>query len=159
MQECTLEDLRDFDTWKAWKNGEIELTIYETVDVGEDNLTIFTNQYDRLKGQFVLSNDKVYRFIGLAEDEMDYYYVLYDGRKIHFHTCVGKITPLKGYIPQKDYIELIRLAKINHFDQPNLWGNKKPEEFGEFNNKHKHELLEDFDEHTKFIFGPCWELN
>ena len=43
-----------------------------------DNLTIFTNEYNDLKGQMVISSDKVYRFIGLAEDEHDYYYVLYD---------------------------------------------------------------------------------
>lgn len=123
-----------------------------------DNLTIITNQFDELKGQMVICSDEVLRFIGIADDDEDYYYVLYDGRKITLHSCVGRITMLKGYIIDRDYNEMIRLAKINHFDQPNLWGNEVSEDVIEFNEKHKEEITT-WDKKTRFILGPCWDLN
>ena len=122
-----------------------------------DNLTIFTNEFETLKGQFVISHDTVKRFIGIVEDQWDYYYVLYDGRKITFDTCLSRITALKGYIKDDDYAEMIRLAKINHFDQPDLWKNKSPEEIAEFNQKHKEEVLK-FDDVTRFVLGPYWDI-
>ncbi len=122
-----------------------------------DNLTIFTNEFNELKGQFVICGDQIYRFIGLADDDEDYYYALYNGRVITLHSCVGRITPLKGYILEDHYKEMIRLAKLNHFDQPDLWGNKTPEEMTEFNEKHKTEITNW--EGTRFIAGPYWDLN
>jgi hypothetical protein len=122
-----------------------------------DNLTIITNKFNELKGQFVICNDRVYRFIGIADDDEDWYYALYDGRKFTLHSCVGSITPLKGYILEKHYNEMIRLAKINHFDQPDLWMNKNPEEMEEFNEKHKVEITSWKD--TRFICGPYWDIN
>lgn len=123
-----------------------------------DNLTIITNQFNELKGQMVICSDRVLRFIGIADDDEDYYYVLYDGRKITLHSCVGRITMLKGYILDKDYNEMVRLAKINHFDQPTLWGNKVSEDAIEFNEKHKSEITT-WDKKTRIILGPCWDLN
>jgi hypothetical protein len=120
-----------------------------------DNLTIITNEFNELKGQFVICSDRVYRFIGIADDEEDWYYSLYDGRKITLHSCVGSITPLKGYILDNHYKELIRIAKINHYDQPEIYGYKKEAE--EFNEQHKKEITTWED--TRFILGPHWELN
>lgn len=120
-----------------------------------DNLTIFKGEYEKLKGQHVISNDKVYRFIGIVDDEFDYYYCLYDGRKLYLHSCVGRVTPLKSYILDDHYAEFIRLAKINHYDQVDLYMNKDHERMEEFNIKHKEHLLEDL----VFISGPCWDLN
>jgi hypothetical protein len=124
-----------------------------------DNLTIFTNEFNKLKGQFVICSDRVYRFIGLADDGEDYYYVLYNGRKITLHSCVGRLTPLKGYIPNRDYDEMIRLAKYNHFDQSDLWGcgDEDVEEMVKFNEKHKAEITDW--KGTRFILGPHWEIN
>jgi hypothetical protein len=122
-----------------------------------DNLTIFTNEFNELKGQFVICNNRVYRFIGIADDDEDYYYALYNGRKFTLHSCVDRITPLKGYILQRDYDEMIRLAKLNHFDQSTLWGGKT-EEATEFSQKHKEEIISNW-EKTRFILGPFWDLN
>ena len=122
-----------------------------------NNLEIFTNEFNNLKGQFVICSDRVYRFIGIADDDEDYYYALYDGREFTLHSCVGRITPLKGYILQKNYDEMIRLAKINHFDQPEIWCDKTIEEIIEFNEKHKKEITDWKD--TRFILGPYWDLN
>jgi hypothetical protein len=123
-----------------------------------DNLTIITNQFDELKGQMVICSSRVFRFIGIADDDEDYYYVLYDGRKITLHSCVGRITMLKGYILDRDYNEMIRLAKINHFDQPTLWGNEVSEDIINFSEKHKVEITK-WNKKTRFILGPCWDLN
>jgi len=121
-----------------------------------DSKTHILKEYEELKGQFVLSHDRVYRFIGISEDQHDYYYVLYDGRKITCATCVGRITPLKGFIRQDDYNEMVRLAKLNHHDQPTVYGSK--EDMTEFNRKHKEEVTT-WDEGNNFIVGPFWELN
>ena len=122
-----------------------------------NNLEIITNEFNQLKGQFVICSDQVYRLLGIADDDEDWYYALYDGRRITLHSCVGRVTPLKGYIRKKDYDEMIRLAKINHYDQSDLWMNKNPEEMSEFNKKHKDEITT-WDK-TRFILGPHWELN
>lgn len=123
-----------------------------------DNLTIITNEFETLKGQYVLSHCEAHRLIGIVEDEHDYYYCLYDGRKLRLTTCLTRLTPLKGYIRDDDYNEMIRLAKLNDFDQPTLWG-KNDEKIKEFNEEHKNELTKNWDENTKFILGPYWELN
>jgi hypothetical protein len=120
-----------------------------------NNLEIFTNEFNNLKGQFVICSDRVYRFIGIADDDDDYYYALYDGREFTLHSCVGRITPLKGYILQRDYDEMIRLAKLNHYDQPEIYGYEKEAEA--FNEQHKKEITDWKD--TRFILGPYWDLN
>jgi hypothetical protein len=122
-----------------------------------DNLTLITNEFENLKGQYVLVDCESFRLIGIVEDEHDYYYCLYDGRKLKLTTCLMRITPLKGYIIEDHYNEVIRIAKLNHYDQPSLWGTNK--NISEFNEKHKEELTSDWDKNTKFILGPYWELN
>jgi hypothetical protein len=82
-----------------------------------DNKTLILNQFEENKGQFIIMSDKVVRLVAIAEDEMDYYYVTYNGRKIHWHSCVGSYTVLKNKIDDKDYNEFIRIAKLNHYDQ------------------------------------------
>ena len=123
-----------------------------------DNLTIITNQFDELKGQMVICSNQVFRFIGIADDDEDYYYVLYDGRTITLHSCVGRITMLKGYIVERDYSEMVRLAKLNHFDQPTFWGNKVSETTIKYSEDHKAEIT-NWNQKTRFILGPCWDLN
>jgi len=122
-----------------------------------DNLTLITNEFENLKGQYVLVDCESFRLIGIVEDEHDYYYCLYDGRKLKLTTCLMRITPLKSYIIEDHYNEMIRIAKLNHYDQPSLWGTNK--NIAEFNEKHKEELTSDWDKNTKFILGPYWELN
>ena len=115
-----------------------------------DNLTIITKEFNELKGQFVICSDRVYRLIGIADDDEDWYYALYDGRRITLHSCVGSVTPLKSYILEAHYKELIRLAKLNHYDQLS-------NEFLTMVEQHKKEVTDWED--TRFILGPHWELN
>lgn len=114
-----------------------------------DNLTIITNEFNELKGQFVICIDRVYRLIGIADDEEDWYYALYDGRRITLHSCVGRVIPLKDYIQQKDYDEMIRIAKLNHYDLL--------DDGPDFIKQIENEISSW--ETTRFILGPHWELN
>lgn len=83
----------------------------------KDNKIIIIEEFNELKGQFVLPCfEKPQRLIAVGSDDMDYYWVTYDGVKTFWHTCVGRIMPLKGYIRNEDYSEIVRLAKLNHHD-------------------------------------------
>lgn len=84
----------------------------------DDNLKKILKEFDKLKGQFVINiMMKVQRLVAVAEDEMDYYYITYDGRKLFWNTCVGRIIPLKGKIDKKHYDELERMASLNDYDR------------------------------------------
>lgn len=125
------------------------------------NKVMIINQFEENKGQFVLMHNKVVRLVAIAEDDMDYYYACYDGRKIIWHSCVGSYTVLKNKIDDKDYNELIRLAKINHYDQDDLWMPSTDEE------KEKTRLMAiDHKRKMEEVKGPdnyltpfCWDLN
>lgn len=82
------------------------------------NIEIIKKEFEEHKGQFVISESgKVERFVGIVQDDQDYYYVLYDGRKINWQSCVGRLVWLKGKIEDKDYEYFINIAKLNHNDQ------------------------------------------
>lgn len=82
------------------------------------NLPLILEQFEKLKGQFVITDGwKIERLVGIGDDKEDWYYLTYDGRKLKWNTCVGKLVQLKGKIEDKDYNEFIRLAKLNHYDQ------------------------------------------
>lgn len=83
----------------------------------ESNLKRILQEFENLKGQLVINGTEVMRYIAVGTDEEDYYYVLYDGRKVIWSTCVGKLISLKGKIDESDYNTLVRLAKLNHSDQ------------------------------------------
>lgn len=123
-----------------------------------DNKTLILAEFEKLKGQFVINDSwDVERLVAVGDDQMDYYWITYDGRRFKWNTCVGRIIPLKGYLRDKDYNEFIRLARLNHFDQATLWGNTKPEEQENFvrSFKGKAETLEEG--HT-FLTPVCWDL-
>lgn len=124
-----------------------------------DNLTLIKEEFEKLKGQFVITDSwRIQRLVAIGEDEHDYYYITYDGRKLHWNTCVGRIVPLKGYLRDKDYNEFVRLAKLNHFDQATLWGRKVTEESELFVQNHVAELLALPDDH-RFLTQVCLDLN
>lgn len=124
----------------------------------EDNLTLIKGEFEKLKGQFVITDSwRIERLVAIGEDEWDYYYITYDGRKLKWNTCVGRIMPLKGYLRDKDYNEFIRLAKLNHYDQATLWGNSEPEKYQMMVDSHLAELLALPEDH-KFLTPVCLDL-
>lgn len=127
--------------------------------MSEENRKLIKAEWESMQGQFVLCWNEASRLIGIVEDEWDYYYCLYDGREVRLHSCLSRITPLKGFIKDDHYAEMIRIAKLNHWDQIGELGTKTTEEMEEFVRKHKEEILSGWDENTKFIHGPVWDLN
>ncbi len=124
----------------------------------EDNKTLILREFEELKGQFVINASwDIERLVAVAEDEMDYYWITYDGRKFQWNTCVGRLMPLKGHLRTKDYNELVRLARINHYDQPSLWMNRESEKFAQFNRDHKNDLMK-LPENHRFLSEICWDL-
>jgi hydroxymethylpyrimidine pyrophosphatase-like HAD family hydrolase len=124
----------------------------------EDNKTIILQEFKDLKGQFVITSGwNIERLVAVGEDDMDYYWITYNGRKFKWNTCVGRLMPLKGHLQDEDYNELVRLAQLNHFDQSTIWGHKNPEEAKQFNIQHKHELMQ-LSENERFLTDVCWDL-
>jgi hypothetical protein len=124
-----------------------------------DNLTLIKAEFEKLKGQFVITGSwRIERLIAIGEDEHDYYYITYDGRKLHWNTCVGRVVPLKGHLRKSDYAEFVRLARLNHFDQVTLWGNTEPEKYQIVVDAHVAELLALPKDH-QFLTSVCLDLN
>ena len=51
--------------------------------------------FKKLKGQHILINNKVLRFIGIGEDQYDFLFILWDGKKVisfsvGIHICLGR---------------------------------------------------------------------
>ena len=123
-----------------------------------DNKTRILKEFEDLKGQFVIRDfERVSRLVSVGEDDMDYYWILYDGRKLTWQTCVGRIIPLKGRIAEADYASLVRIARLNHYDQSTYWGSENNPEILKFNAEHKQEL-EQAPEGHKFLVEFCWDL-
>lgn len=124
-----------------------------------DNKTLILQEFEKLKGQFVITSSwRIERLIAIGEDIHDYYYITYDGRKLKWNTCVGRVVPLKGHLRKKDYDEFVRLAKLNHFDQATLWGNSEPDQYQIAVQAHVAELLTLPEDH-KFLTPVCLDLN
>jgi hypothetical protein len=66
-------------------------------------------------GELMLDYFEVVRFEGVVdEDEDDFYWrVLSTTRGIYRTSCVGKLIPLKGFLPEKDYNSLEAIFNLN----------------------------------------------
>jgi len=77
--------------------------------------------FQELKGQHVLINRKVLRFIAIALDQYDYLYIMWDGREVSYCTILDRMSQLKDRIDKSDYDEMVRISSINHMDSADLW--------------------------------------
>lgn len=123
-------------------------------------------EFETLKGQFVITQShKIERLVAVGEDQQDYYWVTYDGRKFTWNTCVGGLIPLKGYLQDKDYNSFVQSAKLNHLDQETCWTNgidmSKKEKINDYLIKssqlHKNELMKVKGDDT-LLTEVCWNL-
>lgn len=122
----------------------------------EDNLKTILEEFERLKGQFVITEmNKVERLVAIGDDQEDWYYITYNGRDLIWHSCVGRIMPLKGYIREQDYNYLVHIAKLNHYDQLDLSVNGNKDRFL----KDLETYISKYSEKEKFITEICWDLN
>jgi hypothetical protein len=121
----------------------------------DSNLQRILKEYEAHKGQFVITESwEIERLIAIGDDEQDYYYVTYDGRKTKWNTCVGSIIPLKNRLSEKEYNKFISRAKLNHFDQVGVWVSSE-----EFATQHKTEVTKLNGDYDKYLTDICWELN
>lgn len=125
-----------------------------------DNKKIILNEFESLKGQFVIAGDwKVKRLVGVVGDDMGYYWLFYDGREFSLDTCLCRIVPLKGKIADRDYDEFVRIAYLNHLD---IVSYEKDDSYN-FCELHKEEivlnLLKDQEHKNSLLTEICWELN
>lgn len=129
----------------------------------DSNLKIFLNEFENMKGQFVITeSSNIERLIAIATDEQDYYYVTYDGRQTRWNSCVGSIIQLKNKINDADYARLIYSAKLNHLDQSTAFGGSSKDEkikneILKMNIQHKNKMVEVSGE-DKFLTEICWDL-
>jgi len=127
------------------------MTIEEMIEMGCSNLKKFLEKFEELKGQFVITDMwKVERFVAIGDDGEDYYYVTFDGKDLHWSSCVGRIIPLKGAIKDEEYASFIRLAKLNDYDQI-----FDKETFKIALDKY----LSTYDKNSVFLTELCWDLN
>ncbi len=128
-----------------------------------DNKKLILKEFESLKGQFVIACDwKIKRLIGVIEDDMDYYWVLYDGRNYSLDSCLCKLVKVKGKIDKKDYNEFVRLAYLNHFDLiPHEISDDDKQKEIEFIINHKHSIISEIigSGENRLISDVCWELN
>lgn len=115
-------------------------------------------EWEEHKGEFVLTQSHTLeRFIAIADDGDDYYYVTYNGRRIIWNSAVGKLIYLKGKIDDGDYNEFIRLAKLNHWDQIDAWS-QGAQNTKEYVDEHRKQLTT-HDDGDVYLTDICWDLN
>ncbi len=132
------------------------------------NEEIIIKYWQEHKGEHVIDvSHNVKRFVAILDGTDDYYYVLYDGKNFSYDTCVLRLVWIKNKIDQDDYQEFIRLAKLNHLDQPTLWGNKDPDRLLLKCKMHKDTLVNELlnnknrleEHHHRLLTEICWDLN
>jgi hypothetical protein len=129
----------------------------------DSNLKLIMDEFERMKGQFVITQSwAIERLVAIGEDDFDYYYITYDGRKFSWNSCVGRLIPLKGWLRFEDYAEILRLARLNHWDQMSNFAKLENEdqknEVLKAINQHKKEITS-IKEPDKFLTEICWTLN
>lgn len=80
----------------------------------EDNLKILHEKTDEFIGTLVLDHFDVCLFLGIEVNPDDYYYKLSRFGDIRYSSCVGRITPLKGFINDKDYDYYVNVWNLNN---------------------------------------------
>ena len=119
----------------------------------DSNLKSILEEFELYKGQFVIIWEKeVVRLVGVAHDEDDYYLLTWSGKSLQLQwvICLSRIIPLKGYIRDEDYQELIRIARLNHWDQIQSDPVVKL--------KFLNDLVTFQDPSEKLLALPCWDL-
>jgi len=119
-------------------------------------------EFEEHKGQFVINDNwEVVRLIAVADGDLDYYWVYWDGMKISWSSCVGGFVPLKGKIDERHYKNFIRLAYLNHND---LLGLDQEEDetkkmlWEVMRERVKTKAIELKNPDDKYITNICWKL-
>jgi len=130
----------------------------------EENLRIIKKEFENLKGQHVIIDNIVLRFIAIAEDEWDFIYIMWNGKKLISHTVLEGIIPLKGKIDDKYYERIVRGARWNHHDSLDYMCPRTEdvkEAVKNFSKEVKQEAEEELKdrEKLKLLSEICWDFN
>ncbi len=118
-------------------------------------------KFEKHKGELVICDfHHVQRLIGVAEDQDDLYWVYYNGRgKVTLSSCVGGFIPLKGFIEERHYENLKRIARLNDYDLVEVRDDKeKTKEINDAAKKYVETYLDKY-ENDNYITPICWDLN
>ncbi len=126
----------------------------------DDNLKKMLAEFEELKGQHVIMcQTDIVRLIAIGDDDFDWCYVCWDGKKARWYSGLCHIIPLKGHIREKDYDEIVRMAKLNDLDSPGLWGREVTPEILEVNRQAKREGETLPGKDSKILTPFCWDIN
>jgi hypothetical protein len=118
--------------------------------------------FDRLKGTLVLIDRQVLRFIGIGQDQYDYLYILWDGKKITYRTILSNLIQLKNKIDKKDYDSMINSSMINDYDSKKCFNPKSDKDrviVANANNNVKQEVLAEIDKHNIDLLDDLfWDI-
>ena len=123
----------------------------------DSNLKLILEEFEKYKGQHVMVDWQwnVERLIAIGGDDMDWYYVTFNGRDIHWNTCVGRIMPLKGFLRDEDYEYILHIARLNDYDQIIF---KSDGNIDRFLKAVKEDIAKLGSNHV-FMTELCWDLN
>ncbi|MCK9417342.1 hypothetical protein M0Q97_11905 [Candidatus Dojkabacteria bacterium] len=127
----------------------------------ENNLKIIKKEFNELKGQHVLINNTVLRFIAIAEDKYDYLYILWDGKNIKYHTICEQIIPLKNKIDEQHYDSIIHTSRYNHLDSFDfmLPNDEEKEIVKKFALKQRKDVIKSIPDDINVLSEFCWDFN
>jgi hypothetical protein len=80
------------------------------------NLLLTINEFNKYSVQMVLIENRMLRFVGIAEDDIDHLYVFYDGRKLLTYSVLCRLIPLKDFLSAEDYNYLVKMNRLNSYD-------------------------------------------
>lgn len=83
-----------------------------------ETLKSILKEFEEHKGEFVITmSHKIEQFVGIGTDDDDYYWITYNGRKLTWNTCVGRLIYMNGKLDDKDYNSFVRSAEMNFYNK------------------------------------------
>ncbi len=108
------------------------------------------DEWNHHKGEMVLYNSRVYHLIGLGEDDMDYYWILHDGNKQLWGSCVCGMVWIKGKIDDRDYQNFIQVYRLNV-----LYCTKHDSsEHTKWKESYRDYISKEFSSYGRILYGP-----
>lgn len=105
-------------------------------ELTEKNKQIELDFFNENKGNLLINSSlEIVRLIAIAEDGIDFMYVLLDkDNELRFESTVLKLHLLKGKIEDDSYNYFIRMHKINFKLYPEYFGDKDVKKYLEYRN-------------------------
>ena len=128
----------------------------------EKNRISTIETFKELGGQHVIVHDSILRFIGIGEDEHDYLYIMWDGRKVSYFVILSRISQIKDKIDSDHYKDMVSTSKLNHFDSIELYSpsTEHAKRINKINSDSlKQEIKDEIETSVKLLADLNWEIN